>query len=306
MKRVLFQFGRLSLMAILLVMTIAACDGWSPPPLPPPPPPPPPAPPPPPPPGGGCGSGKLITTGVNYYDCSGNAIPVYVVTIDKKGTFGDFSILTNPSQPTAGANLTLTPIETLAKNGGAVVAVNGFTWNGGSGYANIPGSSVGTPTTDVFINSTQLYQFAAPVTLAGERLMGFTQNNDNRLDAKMIDGSNLGDVSNDLYKYMMYGSTTAVMRSGACFSPASNFDKGYYSVVGYSDTQILFFTFGASLGVNDICSVLSKFSTIDAVRQDGSGAATMYVQGVGRIDPDYGMMAGARSVAYGIGFVVPQ
>ncbi len=306
MKSHLWNIGRLSLTAVLLVLTIAACDGWSPPPLPPPPPPPPPAPPPPPPAGGGCGSGKLITTGVNYYDCSGETIPVYVVTIDKKDTYGNFSILTNPSQPTAGANLTLTPIETLAKNGGAVVAVNGFTWNGGSGYANIPGSSVGTPTTDVFIDSKQIYQFAAPVTLAGERLMGFTQNNDNILDAKMINGPDIGNASNAPYLHMMYGSTTAVMRNSTCFSPASNFDAGYYSVVGYSDKQILFFTFGASLGVNDICSVLSKFSTTDAVRQDGSGAATMYVQGVGRIDPARSLIQGARSVAYGIGFVVPQ
>jgi hypothetical protein len=117
------------------------------------------------------------------------------------------------------------------------------------------------------------------------------------IDARRIPAGSPAMPDDGLYYENIYGSNTSVIANGACVNEGND----NWSVVGYSPTQIVLLTTGTSLRHADMCPVLLAFGVTEAVRQDGSSAATMYLdRNVGkRIDP-----AGFnRHVAYAIGLV---
>jgi hypothetical protein len=236
-----------------------------------------------------------VAPGVDYYDCSASTKNVHVVTINRNRGDSEMWILDDPTvQP---GTLNLRTVEEHVGRANAIVAVNGYIWSGDNG---VIGGGVGTPLTTSYASGRQISANTAHCDgiddPCPEALMGFAAGTAT-IDVRRIPAGTPAMPDDGLYYENIYGSNTSVIASGACVNEGND----NWSVVGYSPKQIVLLTTGTSLRHADMCPVLLSFGVTEAVRQDGSSAATMYIdRNVGkRIDP-----AGFnRHVAYAIGLV---
>ena len=224
---------------------------------------------------------QRVADGVSYYDCSGTETNVHVVTIDRNRGNSEIWLLDEqiplPELPgTPSGWLNLRTVEDHTRRYNAVVGINGYTWHGDYGWPLISGT--GTPTTTMFearsrltYNTSNCENFPDPCP---EALMGFAAG-PGTIEAKLaLDPSH--DPSHDRYYDNLYGSNTSVIANGQC---KENTDYGTWSIVGYSDTQIVFLTAGAGYTSGELCPVLCNFGVGNAIEQDGDTAAAMFIGG---------------------------
>jgi len=149
---------------------------------------------------------------------------------------------------------------------------------------------------------------------ANESLMGFTRGGPRGIQAKRIPHPLGDDTKFDLpenlpYRYQMYGSSTSVRIEDVCQETGT--ESKHWSVVGYSPTSVVFLSTASDKSYlhQQFCETLKAFGVTDAVRNDGSTAAGLYVGGgVNRlVNPltglDNVLFGESRNIAYAIGIV---
>lgn len=232
-----------------------------------------------------CGNGTVIAEGVTYYDCSQKQPAVHVVTIDRSVSYAQMRLL---AKSNSAGKLDLTQISTLGRDSDAIVAVNGYTWDGDKGY----GPGTGTPLTTTYRDGVQL---SSNSTGLDEALMGFQQSTSG-IFPKRIPKGPTQQTDSAPYRYTMYGSNTSVLAGGVCHSEGPT---QAISLVGYSPTQVVFLSTatGAGYPQSDLCPVLADFGVTEAVSQDGNTARGLYIGG--SLDKCVNPLEGLDHLAYG-------
>ncbi|WP_437931339.1 DUF642 domain-containing protein [Sorangium sp. So ce291] len=256
-------------------------------------------------------TGQTVAPGVQYYDCTSTTTKVHIVTIDRNRPEYEMWILDDPTIRNPPSNVfNLQTVPDFAASYNALAAVNGYVWSGDEGTDS---GQTGTPQTTLY--ETGIHYTSNTSTCSGfpgscpEVLMGFTPQSGNGLDVSRIPQDDLSEPANQKYTYTLYGSNSTVMNSDGCTSDTTN---NRWSVIGYSPTQIVLLSTATDVGLThaEICPVLSAFGVEEAVRQDGSSAAGMFVGGsinehvnpLVNIDHLY-YRGQARHVAYAVGLV---
>jgi hypothetical protein len=241
--------------------------------------------------------GRSIGPGVTYYDCSDVSISprVHIVTIDRTLPAMELRLLTDPAsdarkqdrgQPLDEFWLNLRPVDTFAKAAGAVISINGFQWEGDSGKILPfvePANPIGIPNSTIYIDNVPQNTHVQDK----EVLMGFAQGGPEGIHGKRIPKVNQFDQENLAFQYQMYGSGTNVMKDGLCEADGDLTSLPFlhqndrWSIVGYSDTHIVFLSAtGHPYLQQDLCATLELgFGVTNAVRQDGGHSPTLYVGG---------------------------
>jgi hypothetical protein len=224
--------------------------------------------------------GQFIDFGVTYYDCSESDPAVHIVTIDRNLPGTEIQLLMHHRSGDATNTARLFSVDGLAKNAGAIAAINGYNWAGPEGDEADELATLQT-TTFSFFN-----QLTGNVTDSdAEALMGFSRGGPSGFAARWIshprdDESEFNHPENLPFRYQMYGSETSVIRPvEGCRSDDL---KRQWSVVGYSPTQVIFMSTasGHTYKIEDFCTTLKdNFGVVAAVRNDGGPSASLWVGG---------------------------
>jgi len=282
---------------------------------------------------------------VLYYDCSQVDYNVRVVTIDRNLENAELWTLSLPNPnhvippppvPTPGppppselgppilpaddqSLLLLRNTRTLAGAYNAVVAINGYTWQGSWGASE---AGHGTPTTSMYATNMHLtYNTTfcdADASYDSESChpdirpcckevqMGFAPNQSGFLDVRRIAATDeLQTAPASPYRYNLYGSNTTVMSlDGGCMD-AGIFDSDHYSMLGYSGTQVIFLITDTESEPSELCGVLSNFGATEVVMQDSGHSTQMFMQLANGQSPTTFLdpSEADRGVAYAIGLV---
>lgn len=240
---------------------------------------------------------SLVSPGVAYHDCTNTDPRVHVVTVNRALPDVQFEILADAE----GSEFTMEELDDLADDRGALVAINGFFWDGPEGFACAwPLSCVGTPKTTVFING-QRHTSLHP-DYDSETLLGFANVSNEGIAVQAIPGDELAAAQNEPYRRWMYGGP-GIMRNGILLPPAD--DISYrQSLVGYSPDEVVLLVSDGDYTVAELGSTLEAFGVTDAVLNDGGRSARMVLRGDLDLDLKHNPFpAGDRNIAYGLGLV---
>jgi hypothetical protein len=258
---------------------------------------------------------RALADGVQYYDCTGRKPGVHLITVSRKDANAQLKLLHNTAND---RELQLTKLTTLAKDAGAIVAINGFEWHGDVGHnlVGVPTSGKGTPTTSVFAGSKRLSNDTTdrcqkcrngdpagcdPAT-ANECdvfMLGFASAA-GEIGARLFASQETDDPDNAAYLQAAYGSEWAILRDGTCNEQLTS--EGYWTAVGYSDDALVFVAPSGGYRGKDLCQTLRNFGVSNAVRNDGASAAGLYFDGKNH-QPQALPLGGERYIAYGLGIV---
>ena len=225
---------------------------------------------------------EFIDFGVRYYDCSQNDPAVHLVTIDRNLPGTEIQLLMNHRAGDPHESARLFSVDGLAKDAGAIAAVNGYNWAGPEGDDADELATLQTTTFHFFD------QLTGNVTSSdAEALMGFSAGGPTGFAARRIehpraDESEFNDPSNLPFRYQMYGSETGVIKqeNGEIVCQSDDLER-QWSVVGYSDSQVVFLSTasGNDYTIGAFCTTLRNFGVVAAVRNDGGPSTSMWVGG---------------------------
>lgn len=232
-------------------------------------------------------SSHALAEGVLHYDCTDKSPAVHIVTIARSLKDVELRLIGKRRENDA-PNFTLDTLTTLASDARAVVAINGGIWSGDRGLCGVLSppflcGGVGTPDLTVYWDGEPWHVSSNP-----EVLMGFSSDS----DGIHVMSSEDTDVQND----WIYGSDTPIVRN-KIFIP-NDLGRDNQSVVGYSDTHILFLV-GRSILLNELEATLLNFDITKAVRNDGGSSSRL----VGRDGLDFDASGRGRNIAFGLALV---
>lgn len=260
--------------------------------------------------------GIPIAPGVVYYDCHDSDPAVHIVTVDRSLPATEIQLIADRRSSDLPGLVRLKRVTDLATGVDAIAAINGFTWSGLftglRGHGGLP--AMPTSTTFLFDNQLTRNTLGDNGSPANESLMGFARGGPRGIQARRIRHPPDSDAEFDLpenlpYRYQMYGSSTSVMIDGVCQRTGT--ESSRWSVVGYSPTSVVFLSTASNKEYlhQQFCPTLYAFGVTDAVRNDGSTAAGLYVGG--GIDKlanpltglDQLLFGDSRNIAYAVGIV---
>jgi hypothetical protein len=243
-----------------------------------------------------------VIPGVEYIDRTMEEIPVHVVLVDRDLTDYEWRILAD--ERISGDDVNLQTVEHLANTNRpqAIVAINGYWWEGDRG--DEPGQTGNFATTTIIDGVIEHID-----TGSSESIMGFGQQDGFGIKIQRMteDEYNAGMYSD--YRHNLFGSHTSILRNGECFGEGNT---SFWSAIGYSETQVVLVASDMSTlfsRVNDeeLCNIFRDYGVTDAVRLDGGPSTSLVIDGT-HINPisafplkqTYGS---ARHVAYAVGLV---
>ncbi|GEM_PF-1761205 len=282
-------------------------------------------------------SSQEVTPGVKYYDCSAKDVKVHIVTIDRSMTGVQLKILAESSdKPDV---FLLRQLKDLAKRENAIAAINGYYWGpflskGHYCYLPFINCTWGTPTTTVFVDGVQRTQHSGADP---EVLMGFRNTDYSGLDVSYF--TDLGAPESLPFHQWMYGSGKSVFTHLPKLDPNTKkpivdpntnqpiletkcHDSPPYpvppwlptdpnnppdapwelSVLGYSDTQIIFLTSVDKIAISpQLCETLKNFQVVNSILNDNGASSALYTNGNVNVYQEPG--GSGRYIAYGIGLV---
>lgn len=226
---------------------------------------------------------------IRIFDCENVAPYMHIVLIDRSKRNRTVGLPVTPSVDYPGQYV-LRPI--TSHGAGSAVAVNGFTWSGDDGTYVSTGYGVplGTLITDGIVRKK---------TSTTEAILGFqTQPADKSrgTSAEFFIGAS-STLNFGAHNYNVIGSTTSVIRSGACNPNLDTTNLNRWSAVGigYNRMALISSTSGGTATPRELCSVFEGLGYLDgAIRLDGGPSASMAWLGE-HINP----LTGAYYVKYG-------
>lgn len=244
-------------------------------------------------------SSTAVAPGVQYHDCSDSDPAVHVVTISRSLPDYELRVLADPMNQSTFHMLEL---DDLAERDDALVALNGYYWEGDEGFVcgPFPLSCEGTPKTSVFLNGERRTSLSDE--FFSETFMGFGRGGPFGIPIKHMEGTEIDDPINDPYREFGYGAGLVVYQG--FLMPPQN-DQAYrQSILGYSENEIVMLVTDDDYKIADLGSTLEAFDVQWAVQNDGGRSARLVVRG--DVDEDLKhnpLPVGDRQIAYGVGLV---
>lgn len=240
-----------------------------------------------------------VSPGVTYHDCSDSEPAVHVVTISRSLPDYELRVLADPESQ---STFHLRELDDLADDADALVALNGYYWEGDEGFVCGPGplSCEGTPKTSVFLNGERRTSLSSE--FFSETLFGFGDGGPRGIPIRHMEGTEIEDAVNALYRESGYGAGL-VVRYGFV-TPPTNDEKYRQSILGYSEDKVVMLVTDDDYSVAELASTLEAFDVEFALQNDGGRSARLIVNG--DVDEDLKanpLPVGDREIAYGIGLV---
>ena len=249
---------------------------------------------------------KEIIPGVEHIDRTMENIKVHVVLVDRDLTNYEWRILAD--ERTSGDDVNLQTVKHLAttNNPPAIVAINGYFWDGDDG--NKPGQTGNFASTTI-INGVTKHTDPAPA----ESIIGFGQQRGFGTNVQRMTKDEYNEGSYGAYRHNLFGSHTSIMING---EPKGQGITDYWSAIGYSDSQVVLISsridwLGDRVNDEKLCNIFEDYGVTDAIRLDGGASTALVIDGK-HINPisftaiKPWIKAGfrsARHVAYAIGLV---
>ncbi|WP_198170572.1 phosphodiester glycosidase family protein [Deinococcus arboris] len=234
------------------------------------------------------------TDAIRIFDCENVAPYVHIVLIDRSNRGRTVDLPVTPSVDYPGKYV-LRPI--TSHGTGAVVAINGFTWDGDKG--TYMGTGYGTPLGTLITAGT-----ARKKTSTTEAILGFQMQPADRskgTSAEFFVGASTS-LNFGTHNYNVIGSTTSVIRNGACNPNLDTTSVNRWSAVGIGLNRMALVssTSSGTSSPRDLCSVFEGLGYLSgAIRLDGGPSAAMAWLGQ-HINPltgsDYYAFGNARNI----------
>jgi hypothetical protein len=236
---------------------------------------------------------KVVRPGIAYYDCGRNKPAVHVVTVNRSMPGLQIRLLRKPIG--SGAKVHLETVPNLARRENAIVAINGYRWDGrpviDNGYGRL---GKGTPITTTYIDNQKKTRNRS----GKEILMGFDTRHTGA-QAKLIEPNELGRPENKVFRETLYGSNSSVLKGGQCRNISD--ELSYKSIVGYSRSHIVFLVSTKEYRQGQLCGTLKAFGVVDAIINDNGPSAGLHVRG--GLNKTVQPSSPMRKVAYAVGVV---
>ncbi|CAM4419498.1 phosphodiester glycosidase family protein [Deinococcus marmoris] len=234
------------------------------------------------------------TDALRIFDCESVAPYVHIVLINRANRSRTVELPVTPSVDYPGKYV-LRPITSHAT--GAAVAINGFTWSGdkGTAYSTGYGTPLGTLITAGTVRKTNS---------STEAILGFERQAAGQASgtsAEFFVGAS-SSLNFGTHNYNVIGSTTSVIRSGACNpnQDASTLERWSAVGIGLNRMALVSSTSSGTSTSRDLCSVFEGLGYLNgAIRLDGGPSAAMTWNGQ-HINPlggmSYGVFGNARNI----------
>jgi Phosphodiester glycosidase/PKD domain len=240
-----------------------------------------------------------VAPGVTYHDCSDSDPAVHVVTISRSLPDYELRVLADPESQ---STFHLRELDDLAGNDDALVAINGYYWEGDEGFVCGPGplSCEGTPKTSVFLNGERRTSLSPD--FFSETFLGFGRGGPRGIPISHMDGTEIDDPVNALFRESGYGAGL-VVQHGFVTPPAGD-EKYRQSILGYSEDKVVMLVTDGDYSIAELASTFEAFDVQYALQNDGGRSARLVING--DVDEDLKanpLPVGDREIAYGIGLV---
>jgi hypothetical protein len=213
-----------------------------------------------------------VADGVEYIDRSMEDPAVHVVTIDRSLTNYELRVIADLRS--SGRDVDLQTVKTLAATYNALVAINGYTWDGDSGG--------GSGQTGDFLSTSIMDWDIKRYFSKRQSMIGFALQDGSSIRAMRFPSEDYDLGYYPDFRYHLLGSETSIMKNGECYSEGVS---SKWSAIGYSASRVVMISADMSNPVstfNDerLCNLFRDYGATDAVRLDGGGSPSLVVDGV--------------------------